>query len=253
VSDDEDDSIETNPGEVEAEAASKAEPTAPLWQRLAYSRPPLWYRVAQLLLPPLLVSGAIGVHWWLNVPDKILESPRDQGAKKKKKKASRARKSRRDRKTAREQPRSAEQLADDWAIFAGGVFEDEPTRSSWARSHQALINRAMVVARREGFEGAPEKPSVVLTSTKCHTVRCRFVLRSPYRHELDVMVDSLERMQVDDATIWRSFQSESVTAPEGLPSAEQYMQITVGFRVDDTDSRSLALAKPEPKPESAEP
>lgn len=224
-----------------ARASASVSPSAsgshpkPLWQRLAYTRPPLWYRVAQVLLPPLLAAGAVGVHWWLNVPEKILESKSDQGAKNKKKKKARNK----PRRPAREKARSPEELEADWEAWRGTPFDEEPTRSVWARRNQALVNRAMVIARQAAFEGAPEKPRVVLETVKCRTVRCRFVLRSPYAHELDVLADALEGLQADGQPVWRSFESATAEVPEGLPSHEHYMQVTVGLQQESTDTRTL--------------
>lgn len=213
----------------------------PLWQRLAYDRPPVWYRVAQWLLPPLLVAGAVGVHWKLNVPDKILESPRDQGAKNKKKNKKKKKRPR----NKRDKPRTDDQFEADWVRLSKTKFDDEPTRSNWARRHQALINRAVVLARREGFEGAPEKPSVVLVDTQCRSVRCRFVLRSPFAHELDVMGEVLDRIEVEGEPLFRSIDVASVGAPEGEPTHEYYLQVTVGFWRERTDTRGLKVASPE--------
>ncbi|MEX1362604.1 MAG: hypothetical protein AB1Z98_05720 [Nannocystaceae bacterium] len=213
----------------------------PLWQRLAYPRPPLWYRVAQVLLPPLLVAGAVGVHWWLNVPDKILESKGDQGAKKNKKKA---RNKKKPRSPARERARSPEELEADWEAWRGTPFDDEPTRSVWARRNQALVNRAMVIALEAAFEGAPEKPRAVLETVKCRTVRCRFVLRSPYAHELDGLAEALEGLESGGQPVWRSFESATVEAPEGLPSHEHYVQVTVGLQRESTDTRTLETPAP---------
>ena len=239
-----------------ADDGGRAHPI-PLWQRLAYERPPLWYRVAQVLLPPLLAAGAVGVHWWLNVPDKILESPKDQGAKGKGNKG-RA-KGKDGRRAQREVPRSPEELDVDWEEYRERPFDEEPTRASWARRNQALLNRAMVVARRVAFEGAPEEPRTVLASAKCRTIRCRFVLRSPYSHELDVLGEALGRLESEGQPVWRSFEAETVTAPEGMPSHEHYLQITVALDKETTDTRSLAIGvegggdDEEPEPEGEEP
>ena len=210
-----------------------------LWQRLASPRPPLWVRVGQWLLPPLLVTAAVGVHWKLNVPDKLLPSDGDQGAKKKKAKKKPA------KKTKRDTPRSEEQFEADYKRFGAGLFADEPVRSTWARRHQALINRAVVIARREGFEGAPEPPDVVLVDTECRSVRCRFVLRSPYRHELDVIGEALGRIETVEEPLFRSIDVSVAAVPDGEPTHEHYVQVMVGFARDRTDTRSLQLGSDE--------
>lgn len=215
-------------------------PITPLWQRLAYARPPLWYRVAQILLPPMLVAGALGVHWWLNVPEKILESPRDQGSKAKKKKA-RDKKKKRERRTQRETPRTPEELDADWEVYRETPFDEEPTRSTWARRTQALINRAMVVSRRHAFEGAPEDPDVTLVSAKCRTIRCRFVLRSPLRNELEMLSDALGSLECEEGPVWRDFQVSDGPVPDGMPSSDHYFQVTVALEHETVDTRTLVI------------
>ena len=226
------------------ESGEEAERSAPP------SRRPRWMVVGQLLLAPLLAAGAVGVHWWLNVPDKIIESARDQGSKKKNKKKARrkANKGRRGENT-REPARTPEQLDAEWESFKDTPFEDEPVRKIWARRHQALINRAVVVARQRGFEGAPEQPRVVLVDTKCRTVRCRFTLRSPYRHELDVISESLSRLQSNDQDVWLAFAVSPVESSAEDDEDEPRIQVTVAFRSDETDTRGLAI----PEAEEAEP
>ena len=100
----------------------------------------------------------------------------------------------------------------------------------------------MVVARKDAFDGAPETPRIVLASTTCRTVRCQFVLRSPYAHELEVLGGSLERLIHEERPVWQSFGTEPISAPEGQPSGEHYLRVTVAFNADDTDSRALAIA-----------
>ncbi|MEM7157197.1 MAG: hypothetical protein AAF799_30370 [Myxococcota bacterium] len=228
---------ETGASEDDA-ASSEASPAA--------ARRPRWYRVGQLILPPLLAAGAVGVHWKLNVPDKILESPNDQGSKKRKKKknkrSAKTGKAGRDRRAKnRHAPRSAEQLDEAWTQFAETPFDDEPIRAPWARRNQALINRAMVVARRAVFEGAPEEPRTVLASTKCRTVRCRFVVRSPYQHELETLRGGLERLEFEGESAWRSFEAKTIEPPEGMDEEEHYLEVVVGMASDEVGGSGLEV------------
>jgi len=220
--------------------------------RAASSR---WLTLGRLLLAPVLAAGAVGVHWWLNVPEHIVESPRDQGSKKKKPKpkraSNRARPARRDR-SARNESRTPAQLDRDWVRYSITPFEEEPTRAGWARQHQALINRAVIMARRDAFEGAPERPRVVQADTHCRTVRCRFTLRSPYRHELEVISGALARMEAGGEPLWRSYAVTEVPDPSGEGAVEgagaaddgtgeHALEVTVAFVIDAPDSSALEI------------
>jgi hypothetical protein len=206
---------------------------------------PLWQRTVQLLAPAVLAAAAMGVHWVVNVPDKIVESSSDQGAKDKK--PDKKKKSSERKKPKRDETRTPEQLEADWETHAATPFDDEPTRTAWARRHQVVINRAVVEARRHAFEGAPEDPNVVLTSTTCRTVRCRFVLSSHFPHELDLMTTTLERLRESGEPVWRSFEVEPL-APTPEPAKgdakgeiKHAVQVTVSFRTDETETNALEI------------
>lgn len=246
-----DDPEREEPSETEVSAGEDTPVPAP-----AAPRRPLWQRLAQLLLPPVLASAAMGVHFVLNVPDKIVESPGDQGAKKPDKDKDKKKKEADKRRAAakRDEARTPEALDADWDTYRETPFDEEPTRTAWARRHQVVINRAVIEARRQAFEGAPEEPKVVLASTNCRTVRCRFVLRSPFSHELDLMTSSLQRMYAEGEPVWRSFEVEPVEAAAEAPEGEvkQGVQITVAFRIDETETNALEIpsATPEAEPEN---
>ncbi len=196
--------------------------------------------VAQLVLPVVMAAGAMGLHWWINVPEKIIESSRDQGSKKKKKRRNKKKGKQGSRKKG-DEPRSAAEIDREFQRYRDREFEDEPTRASWARQHQALLNRAMVVARRAAFEGAPEEPQVVLDGAQCRSVRCRFRLRSSYPHELEVLSGALERMMAGDRPLWRSYESSSVPPPERAREGEHFFEVMVAFHSDETDARTLEV------------
>lgn len=235
-----------------AEAQLQAEPTpsaerpraaAPWWKPA-----PRVQRVIQALLPAVLAASAVGVHWWLNVPAHIRESPNDQGAKKPRPKKDDRAKRNRGRSAQRDEARTPQALDRDWARFRGLPFDDEPTRTDWARRHQAILSRAFVVARREAFDGAPDPSGVVIDQTACRSVRCRLVLRAPEPNELDMVARALERLQADGEPVWRHFAIEPAPPSEDAADAAKdaadglhYLQITVAFRTDETDTRALEI------------
>lgn len=245
-----DDQEREAPTETEASTGedTPAPPPAP-----AAPRRPLWQRVAHLLLPPVLAASAMGVHFALNVPDKIVESPNDQGSKTKKPDKKKKDADKRRAAAKRDETRTPEALDADWDTYRESPFDEEPTRTSWARRHQLVINRAVIEARRQAFAGAPEEPDVVLASTTCRTVRCRFTLRSPFPRELDLMTSTLRRLYAEGEPLWRSFEIEPVEATPGAPEGEveQGVQITVAFLTDETDSNALEI--PSATPEADEP
>lgn len=212
-----------------------------------------WVLVANLVLPLQLTAGAVAIHWALNVPDEIIVSPRDQGAKQKKKKKPRANDRRAQRgnsKKLERKPRSENTLERTLARWSRRKFEDEPVVVEWARRHQTLVSKAFIEARRAAFDGAPEEPAVALASTACKTVRCRFVLRSPFSHELDAVAASLRRIEADGESVWRMFESESISAPEGEPPEEQYLQFTIAWQTDEIEPAAIEVGPPEPAAES---
>lgn len=241
-------------------APEAAEPEAAAPEAVVpLARRPVWQRVAQLLLPLVLAGAAMGVHWRVNVPDEIIVSPGDQGAKDKKAEKDKKKKdAERARSTKREESRTPEELDTDWASYGAAPFDVEPTRAAWARRHQVVINRAVVEAQRQAFAGAPEKPNVVLASTTCRTVRCRFLLRSSFPHELDLMTSALQRLHSEGESVWRTFEVEPVAAtldPKADPKTQHVVQVTVSFRTDDTEASALEVppATPTVEPEDDEP
>ncbi len=200
-------------------------------------RAPRWMHVARLLLAPVLAMGAMGMHWWLNVPAHVSVSAKDQGAKKgPKKKAPR-------KKANAVKPRPVGEIEATWKRHKDQPFEDEPVRSTWTRGAQSLVNKTVVVARKSAFEGAPEEPRVNVLDVTCKTIRCRFVLRSPFAHELDLVAGALEQVKIDGESIWLGFETERIDPPrENLPKDETYLQVTVAFTADDLDDADMKVA-----------
>jgi hypothetical protein len=216
----------------DGEGRTPSEPGA-----VATGRAPRWMHVARLLLAPVLAAGAVGVHWALNVPAHVSISAKDQGAKK----GGKAKKPPRKKSTA-QKPRPVGEIAAAWKRYSVMEFSEEPVRSQWVRGAQSLVNKTVVIARKHAFEGAPEEPRVSVLDVVCKTIRCRFVLRSPFAHEIDLVVAALEDMQIDGESIWLGFSTERVDPPkENLPKDETYVRVTVAFTADDLDDADMKV------------
>lgn len=213
-------------------------------QRAVATRPgtsdvPPWLRIGRFLAAPVMAILAVGIHFWLNVPDHPPPSPPDKAEKSSKKRPKAKPRSRR----ARFEPRSAEELERVWARYQRLDFAREPELDAWSRRTEAIVNRAVAVARKTAFEGAPEEPRVGVTGTECRTVRCRFVLRSPYAHELPILRNALKRLEVDGESVWRHFEAHRIPPPDGSPKDEAYLEIVVALQSDEIRSARLEVGE----------
>ena len=207
-------------------------------------------RLLSLLLPPVLALGAVGVHYWVNVPPKpSVENPNDQGAKKT---AAQKRKERAEKRRLKRmhQPRAGAELDALLERYDGTEFEKEPVVGSWARQTQTMLNKAIVMSRKAAFEGAPEEPRVSVVRTQCRSIRCRFLLRSPYPHEVRMLANTMRRLEtLAGENIWLRFDVEPGEPPAGKEDGEDedtYLQVTVVFICDGIESDELIIGdKPE--------
>lgn len=196
---------------------------------------PVWMTAIQWLLPVALSGAAVGVHWWLNVPEEIAVSKGDQGAKRK------AKPKRRRAAGRRYDVRDARVLAREYKRWKRVDFEGEPVHGKWARAYQALISRAVVVARREAFSDAAAQARVNVVLAECRTVRCRFLLRTPNADELPVVDAALQRLEDNSGKVWRSYESKPVDPPEDMPADQTYYEVMVSWTSDEIDSRSFTI------------
>lgn len=209
-------------------------------------------RIGGLLLAPLLATAAVGVHWLVNVPPggpKV--SPRDQGVAKPA--AKKAKKPKKPAKKRGFEPRPVGEVEATFERFAATEFESEPVKSAWARPHQTLVNQAVAKARSAAFEGAPEEPRVTVDDVSCRTVRCRFVLRGPFAHEVDLLGQTLASLQIDGATIWRHHASERIAAPKpDQPKDDTYLRVTVSFMEDNMDNAEFEVPGDDAAPDESD-
>lgn len=214
---------------------------------------PRWRRAAGLLLAPVAAVAAVGIHFAINVPHGGAQvSARDQGVEK-----AGAKKKKPPKKAPRKkgfEPRPAGEVEATWLKYENVDFEAEPVKSAWARPHQSLVNQAVAKARSAAFEGAPEEPKVSVGDVSCRTIRCRFVLRGPFAHEVDLLNATLAKLELDGATIWRHYGGTKVgpTKPD-QPASETYLQVTVAFSADNLDNTKFEVPDAEgPRPAKAD-
>lgn len=196
-------------------------------------------RVRSMLLAPVLATLAVGVHWAINVPHgAVAVSDKDQGAAKadnKKKPPKRPAK-----KSFEARPQG--ELDASFARYQEVDFDAEPMKSAWARPHQTLVNKAVTYARSIAFEGAPEEPRVSVEAVECRTIRCRFVLRGPFAHEVELLAETLSQVTAGGSSIWRTYVRARVDPPKpDQPKSDTYVQVTVVFREDNLDSADFEL------------
>ena len=200
-------------------------------------------RIIRALLAPVLVAGAVGIHFSVNVPDEKVVMP-----KRDKKKPKRARRSPR----SAVQERSAAQMDAAWDRWKEQPYDGEPIKGKWGRRMQTTVNKAVVMARKEAFEGAPEDPRVVVSGTQCRTVRCRFVLRSPFEHEPGLVVEALRREMYEDELLWRTVEAEPTDPPTPhSPKKDHYLQVTLGVRFDAVNTREISFEGDDDEPKKA--
>jgi hypothetical protein len=197
-------------------------------------------RIIRALLAPVLVTGAVGIHFSVNVPEeKVVMPKRDQ------KKPKRARRSPR----SAVQERSAGQMEKAWERWNDQPYDGEPIKGKWGRRMQTTVNKAVVMARKEAFEGAPEDPRVVVSGTQCRTVRCRFVLRSPFEHEPGLVVEALRRQTYEDELLWRTVDAEPTDPPTPhSPKKDHYLQVTLGVRFDAVNTKEIGFEAEDGEP-----
>ena len=226
--------VDALPVSVASDAAALQEP--PPQVRLIH-RPPerFAWRVVRIAAAFALAGTAFGVHMALNVPkERVIAEPKDQPKPKKGPE--------RGGRAERLPERSDAELEKEWARWSTEPFEEEPTRGRWSRDALSMMNKAVVVARKAAFAGAPEDPRVIVTGTECHTIRCRFVLRSPFEHEIDMLTKALERVTYDGQPMFREVVAETIEPPTPQsPKEDFYRQITVGVQRDGYEPTLIAI------------
>ncbi len=194
-------------------------------------------------LAPALAAVAVAIHFHLNVPDKVVHSPRDQGVRAKKKKKART-PAARTRHPAHE-PRSRAELARLWARYQGVPYDEEPRVPAWARTIKPAVRQVVTRARQDTFRGAPEPTSIRAHSFECRTVRCTFLLSSEHPQELELLVATLRRATQGGTHLWHDLLVEPVMTPEGAttPDANTW-RVTVALARDQIAPAQVRFPAP---------
>ncbi len=204
------------------------------------------YQRARLWLAPLLSAAAVAVHFQLNVPDKVVHSPRDQGARGKKVKKKAAKKPRR----PAHEPRTVAQLDELWTRYRSAPYDKEPRVPAWGRAMKPLLGQIVTRARKEAFRGAPETPQIQAQRFDCRTVRCSFLLSTEHPQETDLLVQTLRRASQGGRALWRDLRVEPAPPPDGAPNPEaSYWRVTVGLSRDRITPAQVTF--PEPRGEGS--
>lgn len=180
------------------------------------------------VLPFVLVSTAVALHWWLDVPNGPLPPPvqKEGEAPKKpapKKPAASSDDDDKDKDVDEPftTPRTPGLLTQLWEAYDPQAFDREPTFEVWNTAHKPRITQLVTSARLQLFKGRAPPPSISVSNIECHTVRCRFTLTTNDQADLQSLVDALEGLRLDGATVWHKFIPDDIVEEpakrEGAP------------------------------------
>lgn len=194
------------------------------------------------ILPVAVTGGAIGLHFALHVPRGEYEPRPDKNAKKQQ--AAKVDPA----KNTGFRPRRAVRLGELRRELAHTPYEDEPLDQGFARAHEGIVAKAVAVARKEAFRGAPELPQVDTVVT-CKTIRCRIDVCSEFPPELDLLTASMISLEVEGERLFESLDVEHTTRGElgKSPPADPCFRIVVMFKEDLPPREKIAVPGAEPQ------
>lgn len=179
------------------------------------------------VLPFVLVSTAVAIHWWLDVPNGPLPPPVQKEGEAKKpappKPAGDADDDDKDKDVDAPftTPRTPGLLTQLWDAYDALPFGSEPTFEAWNAAHKPRITQLVTATRLQLFKGRAPPPSISVSNIECHTVRCRFTLTTLGQEDLQSLVDALEGLRLDGATVWHKFVPDPIAEEpakrEGAP------------------------------------
>lgn len=182
------------------------------------------------LLPVALGAAAVGLHYALHVPAGHLPPPSPAALEEAKKQAEKdnreaeRKQKEEDRKAGKRpaidknavrdlpyeaftRPRSEFILAQLREYYIPLAFKTEPTFEAWQTATKSHIGQLVSAARQLAL---PSSPNITVTSSECHTIRCRFTLSSPDTESLASMVTLLQTLEQGGQTIWHTFKPGKV-------------------------------------------
>lgn len=215
-------------------------------------------------LPPFAVAAAgFGVHYALHVPPGPLPPPspakaeEDRKAADRKKKDDERKKKEEDRKAGRKSPptrvdrsvkdlpyepftapRSLHILEQLWAYYEPLDFKKEPTFDAWQTAHKPLVAQIVQATRQAGFA---EPPAISVSSSECHTIRCRFSLTGADEAELLQLTEHLRALEFERGSLWHSFDATAPVTDKKDAARRLKSQVTISFVRDMPPLAAIVL------------
>lgn len=179
------------------------------------------------VLPFVLVSTAVALHWWLDVPNGPLPPPVQKEGEAPKKPAPKPAAASDDDDKDKDvdepftTPRTPGLLTQLWDAYDAVPFDREPTFEAWNAAHKPRVTQLVTSTRLQLFKGRLPPPAISASNIECHTVRCRFTLTTNNQADLQALVDALQGLRLDGATIWHKFVPDDIVEEpakrEGAP------------------------------------
>lgn len=180
------------------------------------------------VLPFVLVGTAVALHWSLDVPNGPLPPPVQKEGEAPKKPAPKPAAGSSDDDDKDKDvdapfttPRTPGLLTQLWEAYDALPFDREPTFEVWNTAHKPRITQLVTSTRLQLFKGRTPPPAISVSNIECHTVRCRFTLTTNDQADLQGLVDALEGLRLDSATVWHKFVPDDIVEEpakrEGAP------------------------------------
>lgn len=224
-------------------------------------RPSYFVTLSTWLLPVAVATAGFGVHFALHVPPGPLPPPspakveEDRKAADRKKKEEERKRKEEERKAGKKTPkadrgpkefpyepftapRKPYLLSQLWEYYGPTDFKKEPTFDAWQTAHKPIIAQIVQLSRQVGFV---DPPAISVSSSECHTIRCRFSLSSADQEPLDQLIEHLRALQIDGASLWHDFDASAPAVDKKDAAKRLKSQVTVSFMRDLPPLASITL------------